>query len=290
MFNRRSFVVCACAGIVAHGRIGSASAQVEADAPFVCATIEPMPQTGDSVTIINFSTAQEQTDVEVINFNQVAEEFNITPFGMRSYAYRWRKSDSMSGSSAPIVLGVYFVDGTDLEREFFRTHAAAWMEGELGKLIEFRYVSSIGESRVRVGFEKGDGNWSYIGNQANNFPGQKTMNIDNLTRRVVLHECGHCLGLLHEHVHPDFPLVWNENAILADLSEQGWTLEMVRSNITERLDRTLVCVNSPVVDYDSIMMYGIQPNWNAQSYRVVAPSVISDLDRRCLRGVYSADI
>jgi hypothetical protein len=62
------------------------------------------------------------------------------------------------------------------------------------------------------------------------------MNINDLTRPVVQHECGHSLGLLHEHVHPNFPLTWYEAAILDDQRAQGWTEDMVRSNITTRLD------------------------------------------------------
>ena len=38
---------------------------------------------------------------------------------------------------------------------------------------------------------------------------------DDELRRVVLHEFGHALGLIHEHQNPEGGIEWNEPAVKA---------------------------------------------------------------------------
>ena len=57
-----------------------------------------------------------------------------------------------------------------------------------------------------VGFSR-----TYIGTRANGRPTEWTMNLDptNVNRVIVLHETGHALGLLHEHLNPDANIEWD---------------------------------------------------------------------------------
>ena len=62
---------------------------------------------------------------------------------------------------------------------------------------------------IRISFEPTAGNWSVLGNLAQNVPPENaTMNLgwvlDSVDeqpheRGVILHEFGHALGLMHEH-------------------------------------------------------------------------------------------
>ena len=38
-------------------------------------------------------------------------------------------------------------------------------------------------------------------------------NTDLEFQRVIVHEFGHALGLIHEHMRPDRPIVWNQQAV-----------------------------------------------------------------------------
>ena len=45
------------------------------------------------------------------------------------------------------------------------------------------------------------------------YKGKTTMNLGWVTRRSVLHETGHALGLLHEHQNPKGTIDWNEKQV-----------------------------------------------------------------------------
>ena len=51
-------------------------------------------------------------------------------------------------------------------------------------------------------------------------------------RRLVCHEFGHALGLLHEHQHPQASQVtWNRQAIM---NAYNWSAQQVINNIENR--------------------------------------------------------
>ena len=58
---------------------------------------------------------------------------------------------------------------------------------------------------------------------------------DDELRRVVLHEFGHALGLIHEHQNPEGGIQWNEPAVKADLSgpPNNWDDETIRHNVLD---------------------------------------------------------
>ncbi len=83
------------------------------------------------------------------------------------------------------------------------------------------------DADIRVAFQQGNGSWSYLGTVCRQIRvDQPTMNYGWLTpdstddelRRVVLHEFGHALGLIHEHQSPNRPISWSRAAVIAELS------------------------------------------------------------------------
>ena len=98
------------------------------------------------------------------------------------------------------------------------------------------------DADIRVAFEQGNGSWSYLGTMCQQIPApEPTMNYGWLTpdsnddelHRVVAHEFGHALGLIHEHQNPDTPIDWNRAAVIADLSgpANNWDEATIGSNI-----------------------------------------------------------
>ncbi len=80
--------------------------------------------------------------------------------------------------------------------------------------------SSAAAAAIRISF-RGTGYWSVIGTTAKKVPkNEQTLNLqfwngvpDNEVQRVVLHEFGHTLGLLHEHESPLAQIPWDKNAV-----------------------------------------------------------------------------
>ena len=74
--------------------------------------------------------------------------------------------------------------------------------------IKFNFVTNDNTAKIRVSFVSGDGSWSYIGKSTPstgatmNFGWLTASTADSEYSRVVIHEFGHALGMIHEHQHP----------------------------------------------------------------------------------------
>ena len=145
--------------------------------------------------------------------------------------------------------------------------------------IKFQFVPPGEPAEVRIAFQPG-GSYSLLGTDALSVPqGQLTMNFGWLNpgsdeptlTSVVLHEFGHMLGLIHEHMHPGGQIKWNYPVALAYYQRtQGWDEAMVKAQVFD------VYYNSDAdatqfVDTASIMMYPIPEGlanivvgWNTQ--------------------------
>jgi serralysin len=89
---------------------------------------------------------------------------------------------------------------------------------------------------------------------------------DDELQRVVLHEFGHALGLIHEHQNPQGGIEWNEPAVIADLSgpPNEWDEETIRRNVLDRYPKG--DVSATPVDGESIMMYPIPASWTLDGF------------------------
>jgi hypothetical protein len=125
---------------------------------------------------------------------------------------------------------------------------------------------------------------------------QPTMNYGWLTpatpddevRRVVLHEFGHALGLIHEHQNPKGnPIVWDRDRVLADLSgpPNNWTPEQIEFNLFQPYEEA--ALKATGFDYDSIMMYPIPERWTKNHVSTDLNSRISARDAELIRDAYA---
>lgn len=188
---------------------------------------------------------------------------------------------------------VHFTEGDPKLQERVREVAEEWTGAQMANLY-LQFVEE-GDADIRVAFQQGDGSWSYLGTVCQQIPAdQPTMNYGWLTpdstddelRRVVLHEFGHALGLIHEHQNPNRPIAWNRAAVIADLSRppNNWDLPTIEHNIFKRYDPA--ALDSTPVDPTSIMMYPIPASWTTDGFSAALNRELSETDREFIRTAY----
>lgn len=159
------------------------------------------------------------------------------------------------------VLRARFLDGDSTVQEKVKAIAQGW--------TNFANITFVfgddPDAEIRISFQL-PGSWSYIGADALLIAKDKpTMNFGWLTpitddeeySRVVLHEFGHALGMIHEHQNPAGKIPWNEQAVLDYYMgpPNYWTEAQVRSNIFQTYSRDYTKFTE--FDMDSIMRYPI---------------------------------
>ena len=186
------------------------------------------------------------------------------------------------------TIRVSFLDGTDWQKEKVKLYAPAWCRYAN---IRFDFIK-LGTGDVRVSFEKA-GSYSFIGTDARNRRGtEETMNLGWIVetkteaelKSVILHEFGHALGLLHEHMNPLNHIRWNKPVVYAwYLQYEGWDKEMVDKQV---FDRYSVGMTNKKYDPKSIMHYPVPANFTTNGYAVGENSELSESDKKLIAELY----
>ncbi|MCC6456593.1 MAG: hypothetical protein IT328_16685 [Caldilineaceae bacterium] len=190
------------------------------------------------------------------------------------------------------VLHVRFLGGDPRLHERIERIARQWMAHAK---IEFVFDNAR-DAAIRVGFVRGP-SWSYIGTDALDpalDPDAPTINFgwfspatahDEL-QRVVLHEFGHVLGMIHEHQSPAAGIPWNREAVYAYYAgpPNFWSTDEVDHNIFQRYRHDQA--NSSEFDPASIMLYPIPPEFTDGKMSVGWNRTLSAIDREHIRHLY----
>lgn len=109
-------------------------------------------------------------------------------------------------------LRVHFLNGSADLKNAVETFARAWSEVAE---VDFEFGAPRSQSDVRITFRQ-PGFYSLLGMEARQ-AANETMSLgfrgtesDDDRRRLILHEFGHALGLMHEHQHPEAGIEWDE--------------------------------------------------------------------------------
>lgn len=153
------------------------------------------------------------------------------------------------------------------EMDVVRKAFKLWKDLKIG--LNFEEVNSRDEAEIRIGFQQGDGSWSFLGRDIIDLdlgPNERTMNFGwRLTRRekeidTAIHEIGHTLGFPHEHQNPFAGIVWDEEAVYAALAgpPNRWDRDKTFRNIIRKIVPD--SVQGSDWDSNSVMHYPFEAN------------------------------
>ena len=191
------------------------------------------------------------------------------------------------------TITVRFLEGDPTLRARVQKVAKEWTGIGMAHLA-LNFVET-GDADVRVAFKQGNGSWSYLGTMCRQIPKtQPTMNYGWLTpassddelRRVVLHEFGHALGLIHEHQNPQKAIQWNRDAVKKDLSAppNSWDDATIENNMFKKYQPGALTATD--VDAASIMMYPIPKSWTLDGFSAGLNKELSATDKNFIRSAY----
>ena len=191
------------------------------------------------------------------------------------------------------TLRVRFVDGQAVVQQKVEAIAKEW---EAVVNLTLRFVTT-GAAELRVSFAEEGFSWSTVGTDALTVSRtQPTMNYGWLEpgtatreyQRVVRHEFGHALGMIHEHQNPDAlgKIPWDKPKVYAYYAQQGWTREDVDANIFDVYDEDMT--NFTTFDPRSIMQYAIPESLTIGTYSVGWNTTLSATDVSFMRSQYPA--
>jgi hypothetical protein len=191
------------------------------------------------------------------------------------------------------TLHVKFLEGEQSVRDRVQQVATKW-NSYSGVTLVF---DDSPNADIRVAFEQGRGSSSCVGKCGCSIPqlihSDATMNFGWLTpatsdqeyNRVVLHEFGHALGLVHEHQNPSGGIQWNRAAVYEYyVRSDGWNKDQVDHNIFETYskDQTMYTTFDP----SSIMLYAIPRELTTNGFAVGWNTELSEMDRAFIGQVY----
>ncbi len=188
-------------------------------------------------------------------------------------------------------LRVTFIDGLPEVKAKVEAIAKEW---ETIANLHLDFVAS-GASDIRISFAEQGFSWSTVGTDALTVGARAaTMNygwLDPSTslreyQRVVRHEFGHALGMIHEHQNPaaQGQIPWDKEKVYAHYAQQGWSRDDVDFNLFALYAED--STNHTAFDPSSIMEYAIPDSLTVGSYSIGWNTDFSATDVEFMRRQY----
>jgi hypothetical protein len=189
------------------------------------------------------------------------------------------------------TLKVKFLDGSAAVQAKVQAIAKEW---EALANLKLDFVTS-GTAQIRISFAQQGFSWSTVGTDALTVASAKpTMNYGWLEadtplreyQRVVRHEFGHALGMIHEHQNPDATgkIPWDKPKVYAYYAQQGWDQDDVDLNIFEVYDED--STNHTAFDPTSIMQYAVPDALTIGSFAIGWNTEFSATDTEFMKRQY----
>jgi hypothetical protein len=178
---------------------------------------------------------------------------------------------------------VKMMGGTPFIRSRVRQYAEEWTQHAN---IRFAFVDPSEYAEIRIAFDPTGQSWSRLGRDALGTTFDfATMNFGWFTddtpelefSRVVLHEFGHALGLVHEHQSPVSGIQWDREKTYAFFEGQGWDRAKVDAQVFEKYKVSVT--NYSQYDPTSIMHYWVPAELTLDGTGVAGSNVLSTTDK-----------
>jgi serralysin len=186
-------------------------------------------------------------------------------------------------------LRITFLEGPQIVQEKVVFYAQQWLKHAN---IAFNF-SNDPDAEIRITFKEGFSQ-SYIGINALYAPASDaTMNLwltpstsEEEYSRIVLHEFGHALGLIHEHQSPATGIKWDRQAVIQELTSPPYncTRQEIERDYFERLAITQTQYTH--FDPDSIMLYWIPARWTLNGFSTPWNTMLSATDKQFIGKLY----
>jgi len=201
--------------------------------------------------------------------------------------YKWPEKSQIT---------ISFLDGDPEVIQRVKTAAMAWTTPGPANLT-FIFRTDTTDTDIRISFLYA-GSWSVLGTSCKTITdlARPTMNFgwlnkdstDAEVKRVVLHEFGHALGLIHEHLSPDpeHPIHWNKEKVIEDLSgpPNNWNMDTINTNMFQTFEASEA--NFTRLDPTSIMMYPIPAKWTTDGFSTGLNVELSETDKNFIQTQY----
>jgi hypothetical protein len=161
------------------------------------------------------------------------------------------------------VLHVRFLDGEDNLKNLVKKYSQEWTQHAN---LKFVFDSTTDASQIRITFTQ-PGSWSSLGTDAlTRGADESTMNLGQIrgspseqdAARVIRHEFGHVMGLIHEHQSPNAQIKWNLKSVYDYYGgpPNNWPKSLIDETILRETPKFEHPEYRPF-DRDSIMMFPI---------------------------------
>lgn len=193
----------------------------------------------------------------------------------------------------------YWAPGTTLSVRFLDSREPADTVLDIARQwsehadIRLQQVDDVAAD-LRVTFAS-TGNWSVLSTESRLAPADEpTMCLSEVAgtptpsrlRRVVLHEFGHAIGVIHEHQNPAAYIQWNDKAVYAELAgpPNYWDQATAHANVLSRYAVELT--NHTSFNPLSVMLYQLPASWTHDRRTYPDNTEISALDAEIVRERY----
>jgi serralysin len=187
------------------------------------------------------------------------------------------------------TLKVRHLDGDPAIHAKVELYAKQW---EKHANIKFAFVEN-GDADIRISYHLDNRSWSYIGTDAFTISAdQETMHYgwlrsdtdDTEIRRVVVHEFGHAIGMIHEQSQPMNTIKWDKAAVYRHYEQLGWSKAQVDSNVFEQYSKEITQFSH--YDTESIMHYPVPKEFTTDGNAVGWNTELSEMDKAFIAEIY----